>query len=279
MIGQEKISSLIIEKAQNLILSLAPKLTQLASELGIQNFGTPNMKLPDSCPPKEKLNKVISIRNNLYDKLNSTSRTIQNLSRPVGFLNRVVTTTNATLLTLKAARTTSNAVIAAIPPPTPIPGSVVASINTLKDLEEFLLPKTIKAQGIITSISLALDIANKILVKILNYLKIIDEVIKKCDSQSQSSPPPINEYLVQVEKQAAEVEAASQQVGSSQVYQGFVLEIETEQFSPTVKRIRAIAKNSSGITLLRTPYSFTTDAKSLIEQLKIIIDSSDLKAY
>jgi hypothetical protein len=62
------------------------------------------------------------------------------------------------------------------------------------------------------------------------------------------------------------------------IYQGFNLEIIEEPFSSTVNRKKAVAKNSSGIILLETPPSFTSSPSILIEQLKLIIDSSNLKA-
>ena len=51
-----------------------------------------------------------------------------------------------------------------------------------------------------------------------------------------------------------------------------------EQFSPTVSRRRAVALNPQGIVLLQTPLSFTSTPEVLVQQLKLIIDNSNLKA-
>jgi hypothetical protein len=62
-------------------------------------------------------------------------------------------------------------------------------------------------------------------------------------------------------------------------YKGFTFTIEEVPFSPTVNRIKAIALNQGGIPLLETPLSFTTNRQTLIDELKLIIDRDDLKAF
>jgi hypothetical protein len=46
-----------------------------------------------------------------------------------------------------------------------------------------------------------------------------------------------------------------------------------------VKQKRAVGQNYQGITLITTPYSFTTNSQTLINELKFIIDRDKLKAY
>jgi hypothetical protein len=62
-------------------------------------------------------------------------------------------------------------------------------------------------------------------------------------------------------------------------YKGFIFQIEEVPFSPTVNRLKAIALNQGGIPLLETPLSFTTNRQTLIDELKLIIDRDDLKAF
>ena len=65
----------------------------------------------------------------------------------------------------------------------------------------------------------------------------------------------------------------------SSVYKGFTLDIVKESFSPTVDRVKAVAKNPQGIVLLQTPLSFTTTPQVLVSEIKLIIDSNpNLKA-
>jgi hypothetical protein len=46
-----------------------------------------------------------------------------------------------------------------------------------------------------------------------------------------------------------------------------------------VKQRRAVGQNYQGINLISTPYSFTTNTQTLINELKLIIDRDNLKAY
>ncbi len=85
-----------------------------------------------------------------------------------------------------------------------------------------------------------------------------------------------SDYLNAVEQQYTQAAIAPT---TSQVYNGFTLDIVEEPFSPTVKRIKAVARNPQGIILLQTPLSFTTLSQVLITELKLIIDKSNLKAY
>ena len=62
-------------------------------------------------------------------------------------------------------------------------------------------------------------------------------------------------------------------------YQGFIFKIEEVPFSPTVTRKKAVAYNQSGIALLETPLSFTANNQTLIDELKLIINRDNLKAY
>ena len=98
----------------------------------------------------------------------------------------------------------------------------------------------------------------------------------KCNAVSTSTPlTPLNGYLQNLDSIQNQVQNAPP---TTQVYQGFILEVVNEQYSPTVKRVKAVAKNSQGIILLQTPLSFTSTPNVLIQQLKLIIDNSNLKA-
>jgi hypothetical protein len=272
MLGADKLPVLIAEKGQGLIQQLVPTVIQIADKAGIQNIGQSNMKMPGTCLTTDELQKIIQLRNNMVDKLNSTTRTIELLSKPIDILNTVVTTTSTILDATKIARTAANVALGFLPV---TPGAAPAAINVLGDLLNLLDPQVQTAKNAISSISGALNYTNEILFKLLNLLKIIDSYLTGCGVAS-SDLSSTNDYLNAVEQQYTQAAIAPT---TSQVYNGFTLDIVEEPFSPTVKRIKAVARNSQGIILLQTPLSFTTLSQVLISELKLIIDRSNLKAY
>jgi hypothetical protein len=272
MAVESKIPSLIIKNGQKLIQQLIPSISQIASEVGIQNIGQPNMVMPNTCLPTDNLQKILQSRNSIIDKINSTSKTIELLSTSVNTLNTVVTTTSTILDTTKTARIAANVALGFLPV---TPGAAPAAINTLGDLINILDPQVQITKNSISSISGALDYTNKILFKLLDLLKPIDSYLAGCGTPS-SNLASTSDYINAIEQKYTQVQESPT---ASQVYNGFTLDIVEESFSPTVKRIKAVARNPQGIILLQTPLSFTTSAQVLIAELKLIIDRSNLKAY
>ena len=101
----------------------------------------------------------------------------------------------------------------------------------------------------------------------------IDSILKRCAPNSTLTST--NEGLVQISQQQNQAETTINQ----ELYNGFAIRIEEIPFSPTVTRRRAIGINQSGISLIQTELSFTTNPEILINELKLIIDRDNLKAY
>jgi len=283
----DRIAALIRQKGQDLLIQLIPVVVEKATELGIKNIGLPNISYPDSCPTKEDLDKALRIRNQLVDKLNKTSKTIETLSKPLNILNTVVTTTSATLDTVSGAIAAAKLSIPLLPTPTPgapDPGnSALVALDSLNELKkDKLTPKIELTKVIISSISLALDTTNKVLINMIQLLKSLDFLLLRCGA-SEDQLTPFSDYLTKIEQNQQQIQAlnnaANLPSNISSVYKGFTLEIVEKQYSPTVKQIQAVAKNPQGIILLQTPLSFTTVPQVLIEELKLVIDSNNLKAY
>jgi chaperonin cofactor prefoldin len=270
--SQSKIPLLIVNNAKKLIEQLVPSIIQIADRTGIKNIGQPNMEMPGSCLPQNELQEILTLRNNLIDKLNTVSRTIETLSKPIDTLNTVANTTSTILDTTDKARIAANIALAFVPL---TPGAGPSAINTLKDLVELIKPQVQTLKNTISSLSEALDYASNAIFKLLNLLKIIDQYLLQC-GVNPSNLSSTSDFVNQIDQQYTT--AQNQQISGSQVYQGFTLEVVEEPFSPTVNRRRAVARNSQGIILLQTPLSFTSTPQILIQQLKLIIDNSDLKA-
>lgn len=269
---KDKLSILIAEKTQSLIKKVVPQVISIAEKAGIQNIGSPNEIMPDYCLTDPELQKILNIRNRLVETLNKTYNIINNLSKPLNILNTTINATSRALQITSATRKTANKAIVFIPSPPGTPGFVVSTINILKDLEEFLNPKIVTVKNSINSITKALDLAKRTLKNLINLLKSIDMYLVGCNIPN-SDLTSLSDDL-----QTLDNTELADETPINETYLGFTLDIEIVPFTPTVNRRRAVAKNKDNIILLSTPYSFTTLDQVLIEELKLIIDSNNLKA-
>jgi hypothetical protein len=284
-----KTATLIKQKGQGLLLQLIPPLVETAVELGIKNIGLSDVSYPDLCPTKEQLDKALRVRNQLVDVLNKTSKTIETLSKPLNVLNTVITTTSTALEVVDTAIIAAKIAIPLLPTPTPgvpNPGNLaLVSLDTLNGLKkDTLTPKIELTKNTISNISIALDATNKVLVSIIQLLKSLDFLLLRCSTSenqlntSEDQLIPFSDYLTKIEENQQQIQVLNDASNLSSIYKGFTLEIVEKQYSPTVKQVQAVAKNPQGIILLQTPLSFTTVPQVLIEELKLIIDSNNLKA-
>jgi len=114
-------------------------------------------------------------------------------------------------------------------------------------------------------------VVTSIINKIVNALGQLDALILLCSPNSTLDN--ISDTIIQTANNQNQADVND---GS---YKGFTFQIEEVPFSPTVTRKRALALNQSGITLLQTELSFTANNQTLIDELKLIIDRDDLKAF
>lgn len=279
---QDKIPVLLANKTQELVEFVVPAIVNLAFQIGMEKLDevTGEIILPTACLPAVELKKVLDIRNNIVSKLNSASKAIEVLQKPLNTLNTAVNITSKTLQTLNIAILAAEVAIPLLPtsvPGTPSPSGIALTI--LSKIKDFKTPTTNKintAKNGINSITSAISYVNLILSQIITLLNLIDKYLIACKAPTiDNTITPLDPYLLKVEQDANKVEAAPEK---NQLYQGFLLEIITEPYSPTVNRIKAVAKNKDGIILLQSPLSFTTNNQVLFAELKLIIDKNNLKA-
>lgn len=281
--GADKLALVLNRKRNEIKDIFIPALTKIAAQTGIQNIGTPNVILPDTCLSQDEINKLISSRNQLINRLNNIVKITDTLSKSLIGLNLVTTTLSTLIGTLKNARKLISVGVKFIPSPPGAPGAVVSALNDLKDVEENIsldkdsVNKIDKISKTISAISISISLLNATLLSIISMFKSIDQYFNKCSSSllnSSSNLTPLSDTLLELERINNEV----QQNANELSYNGFILEIVEEPYSPTVNRRRAVAKNAQGIILLQTPLSFTTEDLILIEELKLLIDTNNLKA-
>lgn len=269
------ISSLIIDNVKKLIDQMLPPIIQTVIDTGIENVGESNMKMPDACLPQNELQSILNLRNNLKNKINDTYKTTSNLNKATEVLQPAIDTTKTSLQTVTTARIAAKAAIKAIPSPPGTPGIVISTIDDLKDLEEQLKPIITTNINKLDSITTSVDFANNTLLKLNTLLSGIDQYLLKCGIDPNNLTP-LNDGLKKLEQSLNEANVSLN--NTNQVYKGFVLGIVEEPYSPTVNRRKAVARNTQGIILVSTPLTFSTNTQVLIEEIKLLIDSNNLKA-
>ena len=264
------ISKLVVKKGLGLAKSQAPKIFDLAYKTGVDLV---TGAIPDYCVPKDELDKILDQRNKIMDQINLVSIAIDKLASITDVLKPAVLTVEIAIQTSKLAEEALVAILTAWPEGTPIPGKLISGLFILDGINQNFPPKLTKIVNKLTAIVLAVSFAKNILLKIKNLLSSIDNYLKGCGVNANNLTP-LNEGLQQFKNTLLD----NINNGGDNLYKGFILDIVEEQFTPTVKRRRAVAKNINGIILLQTPLTFATDTQTLINEIKLVIDSSDLKA-
>lgn len=283
--GNLKIIQLILNKGKLLIASLVPVILNQAKQLGISSLGQVGEKLPDVCPPQEVLDKVLGIRNSLVTKLNSTSESVQTLGNTISGLSTLADVQTVLVNTLSITKLGTSIAAKVLPV---VPGAVPALLSDLEDLKNSILftatggPKLEKIVSTLDAGTLALANVNQQLIKLINLLNSIDDVLKKCNPDVELTP--LNQALSDLQAVTLQPASTSTEtltggtLSTTNNYKGFTLEIQESQFSENLIQKIGVAKNASGIILLKTSPSFTNNPQTLIEELQFIIDRDNLKA-
>ena len=275
--GIAKVKDLIMDKGQEVKNKLQPSLDNIISQLPDPN---------SVCLNEIQTQKILDTRNNIVGELNRIQNVLNILSTSIGlssgFLEALIITTT-TLRTLRTSLSAATTVLG----PLPVPGALLSSITTANEILDRLKyddlgnPKLEKLRTNIDATSIPIALTAVSLSKFINTLNIVDTFLIKCAPTSNLEK--VNEDTLKTVAVQNIIDNSSQTNNSSQsnnsLYQGFNIEIEEKNYSPTVKQRRAVGKNNQGITLISTPYSFTTNNQVLIDELKFIIGRDNLKAY
>jgi hypothetical protein len=160
-----------------------------------------------------------------------------------------------------------------------LPGVVVSILNDIDDLIKTTTYKTdgssrlVKIKGQLESGAYYTALAAGIINAIVIILKLVKPLLTKCGLQPDEFGEELNRFILQSQ--------TKEDSNTNISYQGFTFEIFEVSLpnDPTVKRTIAQAINTEGIVALQTEPSFTQNPKILIEELKILIDKDNLKAY
>ena len=279
--GIAKISTFLVNKIQSLQTKVLPSFNLIASELGIKNFGTPNEELPTTCPTPEQLTTILQIRDGIVSQLNETSKLIQKYS---GVFNKLLDGINAQIAIIlnskkvKKAVSTTQKIISAAAKASPfgLPGAIPASLsdlaaaansldNLIKNIQfdDLGNPKLTAQLGNFNAGFATLSYLDTVIQSLILKLNSIDTVLLRCGA----TLAPLDPALQQVAENSSDI-----------LYKGFILRVEEIKFNDTLTQKQGVAYNKSGIALLKTDASFTSDIQTLINTLKFIIDKDNLKA-
>lgn len=275
--GGEKLAILINKKSSQIKNILIPILIALlfrlgfkiAADLSAKAIKKLKDKLPNQCPTEEELKKIINIRNQVVNRLNNVIKVLNAFTKIITGLNKIVILIGVGILILQGIQTAILIISKLLPVS---PGFVPSLAFDIQKIIQKISPIYSKVLGIIAAINLAIVGLNQTLLKLLALVGVLDAYIQKCAAEAELTP--IDPDLLLLEKINEEIEKVTNEI----TYNGFILEIEEIPFSPTVNRRRAVAKNKDGIVLLSTPPSFTTLNEVLLEEIKLVIDSNNLKA-
>jgi hypothetical protein len=263
--GTAKVPKLILSLGIQISTLLLPQALSLLQKLNV-------------CPTDAKLKEIINTRNGIVRSLNNISKTLSVLTKIIDGINTTISTLTGIITGLQIAKTAVSAAAKAAPV---IPGAVPATLSDLGDLiNKLTFSTTGKAlienyKSIVASASLSISMVNGYILQIITVLNSIDDKIKACNKYVSNDLSTISPDLIKI----ADLQKQAEKTQNNTTYNGFVIEIEKVPYTPTVDRKRAVGKNQDNITLIQTALSFTTDDQILIEELKLIINSNNLKAY
>jgi hypothetical protein len=260
----QKLSSLLLTKVTENEKLIKVPLEKLVGELPTDG----------TCPEPTRLQNILDKRNNIVGFLNRFSNFLDVTTSTYIGTNVAFNALLATIRGINISRVATSTASKAIP--FGLPGAIPALLSDLGDLSDKLTfdslgeSKLVKTKSNIDNLAIVLSIVSSFIKTIVNILSQLDLLITPCLGDGQILDP-IADNLIKI--------ASSEDQSEDLTYKGFTFQVEEVPYSPTVIRKKAIALNQQGIPLLETPLSFTTNNQTLIDELKLIIDRDNLKAY
>jgi hypothetical protein len=232
----------------------------------------------EACADQATIDKIIQQRNLIVNQLNKIVKTLTIITVS---LTIAITFFDLLKLAIKGIDLAKLAAIAAAiisPPlaltlPTTLQQLDLAKIKLQTDEEGNA--KIARYKAIIGGAALVSSIIGGFVLIAIGLLNSIDIFLQKCAPNQANELVPISKETQDI----AEVQAQATLTQNQTTYRGFIIEIELVPYTSTTTRRRAIGKNQDGIILIQTELSFTTNDQTLIDELKLIIDRDNLKAY
>ena len=217
-----------------------------------------------TCPSQENINALISIKNKLVKQLNISYNSIQKSTTLLDINNKIVDGLDTTFNILKN-----------LPIPTDVAGVgiPISVVNNVQDAKDFLLSLKDKLKNINSGVTSTINPLESTLVKVISYLNFLDKITQICNPDNLSTQTQISTELTVLTSQQS-----NQQSPIVTNVNGFEMGVETEPTTKSLKRRRAIARNKSGVIMLKGEWSFSSIDQILIDELVFYIQQNNLKA-
>lgn len=270
--GLAKLQGLVLNQALVIANQQLPAIITLAADkLGIDL----SKDVADYLCPADKtiVRNIIGQFNNTIDAINNSILFLDKIKGVINTTQPYIDTTEKIIGTLNTLLPILSTAVKAIPPPG-LPGAIVAAVDDVDFVKQQLLftpdglPRLSILKSSIGGVSSVFTLAQGPLSQINDIVSKLSEILKKCLNDPtiviNELDPKINSILPSTQTPVSNEDTS---------YNGYSLQIEEQNFSPTLIQRRAVAKNNQNITVIATPYSFTTDNQTLIEELKSLIDT------
>jgi len=218
-----------------------------------------------SCPSQEKLLSIINKKNKLVKQLNNSLTLIDNTTIALGISGGVIEAFDIAYNSLKNLPIPSSTGVPGVPG---LPLNVILAIQDNKDKINTNIDKL---KNINISVLAILVLLRQVLLQVIQLLDLLDNLVQKCypdADQEQISA----ELIALTQQQSNQLSPVVTNVN------GFEMGVETEITTNSLKRRRAIARNKSGIVMLKGEFSFSSVDQILIDELIFYIQQNDLKA-
>jgi len=260
----EKLAALLVKKTTENESIIKKPLEDLLKQLPTDG----------TCPDPQTLQNILDKRNNIVGFLNKFGAFLDTVTNTYTGVNVAFNALLGVISGIKAAKTAGSLGVKFLPT---APGFVTALLSDLGDLTDKLTydslgeSKLAQRKKDLDTLAIALGIVSSFVKTTITTLNSLDALLTPCLQANQvlDSPDDNLQKILQDSNQSVD----------ELLYQGFIFKIVEVPYSSTVTRRKAVAYNQSGIPLLETPLSFTTNNQTLIDELKLIIERDNLKAY
>jgi hypothetical protein len=268
--GINNLGPIINAQSKKVIGIITPNVLALAASY---------INLENLCPPEPITRATLAQFNDIVKDLNNTVEGINKIA----VVSQAVSTGANTIQQISTALQTTIPIVSAAAKLQPlIPGFIVSILDDLDYVNNKLLYKangTPKLPPIIAganALTLGISIFSLTLRNVAGIITNLTLALQRCLPEADHKNI---EQLSDTTKQYIGYGINNYDNFDRSSYQGFEIKIEEVPYTPTVIRKRAVGYTPSGVPLIQTELSFTSNAQTLVAELKLIIDRDNLKAY